>query len=152
MVGKIQRNDFFRPMILAVLVCVVLIAINSNSLLISISGYLYNVQFFYNTLFVFLAISVFLYFVVTFRRNYFLVSPTDFLLIVLPLTLLLIPEPWMSQYRLDVISARSLVIFAAMRVLIFTQPQSMRRMMMFTFGALIYIALNGVFHLRFIYP
>jgi len=149
--GHTKRDDFLRPLLLSIVVCVILTAINSNTLIISIMGQQYGIQHLYNNCFIFLAISIFFYFFITFRKNYFLVSPTDFLLLLLPFLLILVPEPWLSTYKLDIISVRSLVMFAAMRVMIFSQPSSMRKMTLLTIGALIYIILNGLFQLKFLY-
>jgi hypothetical protein len=62
-------------------------------------------------------------FLATARRRSFIFTPSDFLLLASPLAILLLPQEWQAQYKLDLISLRSLVIFMTIRMLYRRRPK-----------------------------
>ncbi len=114
----IKKSDsFFESFIIAISTTILLIANNSNIIWIEIFNNKYNLQEAYNVLFIWLLVSTLLFFIVTFKRKYLVIAPTDFLLAILPLILLLLPVEIQNEYKLNIIALRSLVLFAALRTL-----------------------------------
>ena len=114
----IKKSDsFFESFLIAISTTILLVANNSNIIWIEIFGNKYNLQEAYNWIFIWLLISTLGFFIVTFKRRYLVISPTDFLLAILPLILLLLPIEIQNEYKLNIIALRSLVLFAALRTL-----------------------------------
>ena len=146
-----RKVDFLDSVAIACAATVVLIANNANTIWITWQGQRTNIQFLYNYVFLWLAFSTLLLIVATFRRQYFLVTPSDFLMILLPLMLLLVPEPYRSQHRLNIIGLRSLVLFAAIRTMQKRHRSNVYRLKMLSSGALLYVILVSLFGLRVVY-
>ncbi|MFW7378370.1 MAG: MraY family glycosyltransferase [Oligoflexus sp.] len=146
-----RRDDFLQVLIITLAAAIILAAINSNALKFEVLSKAYKIQPFYNWIFIGLGISSLLYFFVTINRQHLKIGPTDFLLLTIPLVMLLIPEPWRSEYRLGVISARSLVLFAAMRTIAFGYSGVIRRLKLLVCIGLLYISLNGLLGFKFLY-
>jgi UDP-GlcNAc:undecaprenyl-phosphate GlcNAc-1-phosphate transferase len=146
-----QKADFLDSLAIACAATVVLIANNANTIWITWNNQRTNIQFLYNYVFLWLAVSTLLLIVATFRRQYFLVTPSDFLMIILPLLLLLVPEPYRSEHRLNIIGLRSLVLFAALRTMQKRHRANVYRMKMLSSGALLYVILVSLFGLRVVY-
>ena len=143
--------DFLQHFILTIGACVLLAAINLHNLTIHILGNSYSVQFLYNWAYVGLFISSLLHLLVTFRKNYLQVTSTDFLLVIVPLLLVLVPEPWNSKYQLSTISLRGLILFMGMRTLVKRHFFVLRRIKVTLLIALIYILSVSLLQLRFVY-
>lgn len=148
---KSRREDFLQVLIVTIGASIILVAINANALQVSLDNKIYNIQPFYNGIFIALGISSVLYFILTLNRHHLRIGPTDFLLLTIPLVMLLIPEPWRSEYRLATISARCLVLFAAMRTIAFGYHGVIRRLKLLVVIGLVYIAMNGLLGFKFIY-
>ncbi len=95
--------------------------------------------------------STSLYIALTFRRRYFIVTPTDFLMIALPFLLLFVPEPYQTDFKLNIISLRSLVFFISLRVLTRRYQHALRRINFMCAVGLIYVFLVSVCQLRILY-
>jgi UDP-GlcNAc:undecaprenyl-phosphate GlcNAc-1-phosphate transferase len=146
-----RKVDFLDSLAIATAATVVLVANNANSIFITWMGERANIQFIYNYVFLWLAVSTALLVLVTFRRQYFVVTPSDFLMVILPLVLLLVPEPYRSEYRLNIIGLRSLVLFAAIRTMQKRHKGNVYRLKVLSSGALLYVILVSMFGLRVIY-
>ncbi len=146
-----SKVDFLDSVAIASAVTVVLVANNANSIWIIWGGERLNIQFIYNYVFLWLTISTLLFIVITFRRQYFIVTPSDFLMILLPMLLLLVPEPYRSEHRLNVIGLRSLVLFAAIQTMQKRHKGNVYRLKILSSGALLYVLLVSVFGLRVVY-
>jgi len=146
-----KKIDFLDSVAISCAATVVLVANNANSIWIVWNGERANIQFIYNYVFLWLALSTLLLILVTFRRQYFIVTPSDFLMLLLPLVLLLVPEPYRTDYRLNVIGLRSLVLFAAIRTMQKRHKGNVYRLKMLSSGALLYIILVSAFGLRVVY-
>ena len=148
---KMRDVDFLHSLLLAVGATVLLVANNQNYVRIGIEGQQINIQYLYNYSFIFLLLSTIALAVVTFRRNYLMIVPSDFLLVLLPLLLLVIPEPWKSQYKLGIIGMRSLVLFMAIRLLTKRHVRTAYRFRVVCVLALAFVALAGLSGLRVVY-
>lgn len=143
--------SFFEALVIAIAATVLLTANNSNSIWIELLGNKYNLQSFYNGLFIWLISSSVLFFIVTFKRKYLFIAPTDFLLALLPLVLLLLPADVQNEYRLNIIALRSLVLFAALRTLGKRHGKFFYKVHFISIIALAWIALTSLIGLRIIY-
>ena len=145
-----SASDFFPSFILALSSAVLLTANNLKELYVVILGKSYNIHFLYNYIFIFLAVSVLLFIVVSFRRQYLLVTATDFLMITLPLLFLLVPDPYREIYRLNTIGIRSLILFIAIRSVVRRYSRSVFKIRMVTFIALTYVSLRALLGMKFL--
>jgi UDP-GlcNAc:undecaprenyl-phosphate/decaprenyl-phosphate GlcNAc-1-phosphate transferase len=146
-----KQQDFMESFFLSCALAVLLLAINQKDLAIELFATRYSVHFIYNALFNWLLFGTIGFVFLTLRKRYFLISPSDFLVLALPLLLLLAPEPWYSQYKLNIIALRCLVFFMSVRLLIKRRPTITHRIRMVTIVSLTYIALTSLAGLRFIY-
>lgn len=148
----IKKSDsFFESFLIAISTTILLIANNSNIIWIEIFGNKYNLQKAYNSLFIFLLISTLGFFIVTFKRKYLVIAPTDFLLAILPLVLLLLPIEIQNEYKLNIIALRSLVLFAALRTLSKRHGRFFYKVHFICIIALGWIALTTLAELRLVY-
>ncbi|RYE56346.1 MAG: undecaprenyl/decaprenyl-phosphate alpha-N-acetylglucosaminyl 1-phosphate transferase, partial [Sphingobacteriales bacterium] len=152
-ISSFARDDqsFFQSFVISVASAVLLTAINFNTLHISLLDQNYNIQFIYNAIFIILLASTVLYILLTFKRRYFIISPTDFLMIFLPLCLLFTPQSIRTEFNLNVISLRSLIFFVAVRILTRRYPGAFKRVRLMCAIGLLYVFLVSVCKLRIIY-
>jgi UDP-GlcNAc:undecaprenyl-phosphate GlcNAc-1-phosphate transferase len=148
---SVRKDDFLDSLLLSLGALILLIANNTNLMTIEINGHRHVIQNLYNGLFAILIVSTLLLFILTVKRRYFIFNPSDFLLVTLPLIMLLIPEPFKTEYRLDAISLKSIVVFVAIRNMIKRRKQTMFHLRAVTVAALIFVALTGVWGLRIVY-
>jgi UDP-GlcNAc:undecaprenyl-phosphate GlcNAc-1-phosphate transferase len=146
-----ESGNFFQSFLLAISASIVLTAINFNTLSISLMGNIYNVQFVYNYAFICLLLVTVIYMIISLRKQELVVTPTDFLMLFLPFLYLMVPEPYRSDYRLNIISLRSLVLFLAIRVITKRQEAILWRIRTVTFFALVYIVFVALLDLKFVY-
>ncbi len=146
-----SRDDFMHSALVALTAIVILLAVNYNVMAVQLEGKRFPLQLYYNRLYVGFSISLALYLVPLLFKRYFIATPTDFLLVFISLLILIIPEPWQSEYRLSVISARSLVLFIALRTFVFSHSSVIRRCKLATLVSLCYVALNGLLQFRILY-
>lgn len=148
----IKKSDsFFESFIIAISTTILLIANNSNIIWIEIFNNKYNLQEAYNLLFIWLLISTLCFFIVTFKRKYLVIAPTDFLLAILPLILLLLPIEIQNEYKLNIIALRSLVLFAALRTLSKRHASFFYKVHFICIIALGWIVLTTLAGLRLVY-
>lgn len=146
-----SNGDFVESLLLAIGCAILLASYNLQPIWVELQGVPYNVQFIYNYIFIILGISTLVLIFVTFRRQYLIVTPTDFLMLVFPLLLLLVPNPYRDEYRLNVIGVRSFILFFAMQTTIKRHRQTLRRFRLVILLALIYVSLISIFGMRIIY-
>ncbi len=146
-----RSQDFIDAACLALAAMVLLIVNNSNLMSIEWLGNRVSIQPIYNALFGFLAISTLALFIVTAKKRYLLVKPSDFLFLTIPLVLLLIPEPMRSEYKINVISLRSIIIFASVRTLASRSGHVLTKIKGVALAALIFVYLAGVYGLKIVY-
>ena len=145
------RGDFMDSLILSIGALILLVANNQNSMMIEIMGQRLSIQGLYNGLFITLFVSTAILLIVTAKARYFLFTPSDFLLVTLPMILLLVPEPFRSQYRLDIICLRSLIVFMALRSIMKRRHLATYHIRLVTVVALMYVVMTSVFAMRVIY-
>ncbi|WP_397599750.1 glycosyltransferase family 4 protein [Silvanigrella sp.] len=146
-----KSYSFFESFLIAISSTILLTANNSNIIWIEILGNKYNLQEAYNILFIWLIISTLGFFVVTFKRKYLVIAPTDFLLAILPLILLLLPADIQNEYKLNIIALRSLVLFAALRTLSKRHEMFFYKIHFICIIALAWVALITLAGLRIVY-
>lgn len=146
-----KRDEFIDVICIATASVVLLVANNTNNMMVAWQGERLNIHWIYNSLFYGVFISSILLFLVTAKKRYFVFKSSDFLLAVLPLLLLLIPDPYKSELRLDIISLRSVVVFIALRTLAKRKNYVMTHVKGVTLVALGFVFLAGVCGLRIIY-
>lgn len=146
-----EKDSFFQSFVISIASTVLLTAINFNTLHVSFLGTVYNIQYLYNAIFILLLGSTLLYILLTLRRRYFVITPTDFLMISLPFCLLFVPEPYQTEFKLNIISLRSLIFFIAVRVLTRRYVGGFRRVKFMCGIGLLYVLLVSVCGLRIIY-
>ena len=150
-VFKTNAGDFFNSVAFTLGVIVLLVANNQHPIAVQLNGKVVEIQSWYNNLFLWLSGSTILVFVLTFRRRYLIFSPSDFLILILPLSLLLVPEPYRSQYHVDIIALRSLVLFGGVHLLIRRQATVLNKIRFVMVIALAFVAAMGVFGMRFMH-
>lgn len=145
---KRSTNDFSDSLIISIGTFVLLIANNQNEIQLGLLGQRVSIQFLYNAIFITLFLSTASMVLLTIKRNYLIFSPSDFLLATLPLLLLVIPEPVRSEYRLDIIALRSLIVFMALRAMVRKRNLAMRKLRVVNAFALSYVLAVSLLGLR----
>jgi UDP-GlcNAc:undecaprenyl-phosphate GlcNAc-1-phosphate transferase len=130
---------------------VILVVNNLNPMTISWEGRPLAIHGLYNSLFVLLFVSSLLLFLTTAKRRSLIFTPSDFLLLAIPLMILLLPKEWQAQYKLDLISLRSLVIFMTMRVLYRRRPKHLGSLKLACLGSLTWVYLVAAHGFRILY-
>jgi len=148
---KTDAGDFLNSVVFTLGAVVLLVANNQHPIAVQLDGEVVEMQRLYNGLFLWLSGSTILVFVLTFRRRYLIFSPSDFLILVLPLSLLLVPEPYRSQYHVDIIAMRSLVLFGGVHLLIRRQATVLNKIRFVMVIALAFVAAMGVMGMRFVH-
>jgi UDP-GlcNAc:undecaprenyl-phosphate GlcNAc-1-phosphate transferase len=148
---KTKQDDFLNSFVFLVCVVTLLMSNNQHVILIQFNGKPVELNGLYNSLFGWLALTTALIFIATFRRRYLIFSPSDFLMLVFPLVLLLIPEPYRSTYHIDAIVLRSLVLFLAIHILTRRQKSISAKIRVVLVNALLFVGTMGVFGLRVAY-
>ncbi len=150
-VFRTNSGDFFNSVVFTLGVLVLLVANNQHPIAVQLNGRVVEIQSWYNSLFLWLSGSTMLVFVLTFRRRYLIFSPSDFLILILPLSLLLVPEPYRTQYHADIIALRSLILFGGVHLLMRRQATVMNKIRFVMVVALAFVGAMGVFGLRFVH-
>lgn len=145
------KDDFIESLILSIGAGVLLTTMNQKGMWIELAGERYNVRSIYNGMFVFLFFSTLLFSIATIRRKYFITTPSDFLVLTLPLLFFLVPEPYNSEYHMNIISLRCLVIFVVLRTLARRRKKYITQVRVVTTFALCYFVATSVLGLRIIY-
>lgn len=148
---RTNKGDFLDSMILSMGAGILFIANNQKALAVEMLGVRYNIQYVYNAIFIGLFCSVFVFILVTIRKKYFITTPSDFLLVTLPLILLMVPEPYQSQYFLNNIALRCLILFLVMRCLVRTKRLVIHRIKLVTCLGLMYVAMTSLLNFRILF-
>lgn len=148
---KLKNDSFFLSAFLSIASVVLLLANNANQIFIEISGVKYSLQLAYNFIFIWLAISTTCFSLFTFKRKYLIFSPTDFLLLIVPLLFLLFPKEYQEQYKLSIVSLRSLVVFFTIRSMISFNGPVLAKMRLVIFASLCVVVMISLFKLRLVY-
>ncbi len=146
-----RGSVFFDSFAISAASVVILVVNNLNPMTIAWEGERLAIHGLYNGLFVGLFVSSFLLFLATAKRRSFIFTPSDFLLLAIPLGILLLPKGWQAQYKLDLISLRCLVIFMAMRVLYRRKPKHIGNLKIACLGALIWVYMVAAHGVRVLY-
>ena len=144
-------DDFFDSICVALAATVLLVANNANTMMVEWRGTRVSIHPIYNASFVLLLVSTLLLFITTAKKRYFIFKPSDFLFAAIPLILLLVPEPFMTEYRINIISLRSIVVFMAVRTLAKRKTYVIAHIKGVTLIALGFVFLAGVYGLRIVY-
>lgn len=143
-------TDFVYSFILSFGVLLLLISNNTKQISVVILGEKYSMMAIYNIIFILLTISILLYILFTFQKKYLLITPTDFLAIVFPLALILMPNSFSLKWNLNVIAIRSIIFFVAIRVMIKTHPDFLNRIQLIIIISLAFLFLTGALGMRFV--
>ncbi len=146
-----QKFDLVHGLSVTVAAVAVLIANNLNPISIEILNQRTSIQPFYNFIFIFLLVSSVLLFLVTFKRRYFLFTASDFLMIGLPLLMLVVPQPYQSMYKLDIIALRAVILFLSIRLMERRRTLATGRMMRVIWVASLFVAIAGLCSARIVY-
>jgi UDP-GlcNAc:undecaprenyl-phosphate GlcNAc-1-phosphate transferase len=146
-----RQPDFVLSTILSIAAGVILLANNFNQIYVELAGQRYNVQGLYNAAFIWLLVSTCGLLLFSFRRRYLLVTPTDFLMLILPLTLLLVPDPYRSQFNLNAISLRAWVLFLSLRFMARRTSNFSEKVRLVMMASLALISLISLGGLRVVY-
>ena len=144
-------DDFFDSICVALAATVLLVANNANTMMVEWRGTRVSIHPIYNASFVLLLVSTLLLFITTAKKRYFIFKPSDCLFAAIPLILLLVPEPFMTEYRINIISLRSIVVFMAVRTLAKRKTYVIAHIKGVTLIALGFVFLAGVYGLRIVY-
>jgi UDP-GlcNAc:undecaprenyl-phosphate GlcNAc-1-phosphate transferase len=147
----IRGSVFFDSFAICAAAVVILVVNNLNPMTIAWEGRPYSIHSGYNALFIVLLISSALLFMATAKRRSFIFTPSDFLLLTIPLAILLLPKSLQEHYKLDLISLRSLVIFMAMRVLYRRRPKHIGNLKLACLLALVWVYLVAEHGVRVLY-
>ena len=147
----IRGSVFFDSFAVCAAAVVILVVNNLNPMTIAWEGQPYSIHSGYNALFIALFVSSLLLFIATAKRRSFVFTPSDFLLLTIPLAILLLPKGLQEQYKLDLISLRSLVIFMAMRVLYRRRPKHIGNLKLACLLALVWVYLVAEHGVRILY-
>jgi UDP-GlcNAc:undecaprenyl-phosphate GlcNAc-1-phosphate transferase len=147
----IRGSVFFDSFAICAAAVVILVVNNLNPMTIAWEGRPYSIHGGYNALFIALFISSLLLFIATAKRRSFVFTPSDFLLLTIPLAILLLPKGLQEHYKLDLISLRSLVIFMAMRVLYRRRPKHIGNLKLACLLALVWVYLVAEHGVRVLY-
>lgn len=150
-ISRQHQNDFFESLSISAGAIVLLVANNINPIMIEFAGQRMSIQHIYNGLFLFLFASTLLLLFVTFKKRYFVFTPSDFLLVTIPLIMLVAPETYRTEYRLDIICLRSLVVFMCVRTMVKRRRQSLYNIKAVTLFALVVVMLTGIWGMRLVY-
>ena len=146
-----KRGDFLNSLVFVISAQVLLVANNQKQVLVELNGQVVALNALYNGMFAWLAASTLVIMIMTFRRRYLIFSASDFLIVLLPLALLLVPEPYRSYYFVDIIALKGLILFAAVQLLMRRQSSVSGKIRMVLLNALALVTAMGVFGLRVIY-
>lgn len=147
----IRGSVFFDSFAVCAAAVVILVVNNLNPMTIAWEGRPYSIHSGYNALFIALFVSSLLLFIATAKRRSFIFTPSDFLLLTIPLAILLLPKSLQEHYKLDLISLRSLVIFMAMRVLYRRRPKHIGNLKLACLLALVWVYLVAEHSVRILY-
>lgn len=146
-----KQPEFVLSTILSIAAGVILLSNNFNEIYVELAGQRYSVQGLYNATFVLLLISICGLLLFSFRRRYLLVTPTDFLMLILPLTLLMVPDPYRSQFHLNTISLRAWVLFLSLRFMARRTSNFTEKVRLVMIASLLMISLISLGGLRVVY-
>lgn len=152
-IGRIGKaaGDFFRSIIVCLCAGILLTLVNVNELILEVSGIRYSVQMVYNSIFIALFFVSVAYFLINLTRRALVITPSDFLILVVPLILLLVPEPYLSILRFKTISLRAFVVFFSVRLLVRRRKESIRRLSLVLGFGLVFLVLVGLLNVRLVY-
>lgn len=145
------KNDFIDILIVSMGAIILLIANNSHEVKVILIDKTYSIHILYNFIFIFLGISAVLFIILTFKKQYLLTSPTDFLLLILPLLLLLAPQPFNQKYNLTLISLRSLVLFLSLMTTLKVDKKLMEKFRTVIAFSLLYVFFTGFLGMKILY-
>ena len=146
-----RGSVFFDSFAISCASLVILTVNNLNPMTIQWEGQPLQIHTLYNGLFTFIFFSSAALFLATVRRRSIIFTPPDFLLATIPLLILLLPRDWQSQYKLDIISLRCLVILMAIRVLSKRKPRYVSSLKFTCVAALGWVYLVAVHGVRILY-
>ncbi len=146
-----QRVDFLNSLVFVMSSLVLLVANNMHEVLVVLNGQMVSMAGVYNALFGWLVGSTAVIFVLTFRRKYLIFSASDFLIVLFPIALLMVPEPFRSDYKVETIALRSLVLFMAVQFLARRKAGVWRQIRFVLVNALILVVAMGIFGFKIVY-
>jgi len=150
-VFQFWKNDFIDILIVSLGAIILLIANNSHMVQIILSGKTYSIQSLYNFLFIALSVSTILFLILTFKKQYLQTSPTDFLLLILPLLLLLTTPSFNQKYNLTIISLRSFVLFLSLMTTFKVDQKLTEKFRTIIAFSLLYVFFTGFLGMKIVY-
>ena len=146
-----KKNDFFETVVIAICCITLLIANNHRILQVGFQGSIYHINDLYNFLFIFLAASTSMFVLFTLKRKYLILTPSDFLMALIPLLMLLSPQHIIQEYYLDIISLRCFIVFIAYKALEKRRRSSNRHLKLAFIFSLAYIASVSLLGFKIMY-
>lgn len=143
-----NNSDAFATTPVLLGIFLILIAINQSPLSIRSGKELISVQVYYNLLFYALVPLFLLQSIFSFRRKYLIVNALDFLVIGIPILILLLPENIVSQYKLNVVGLRALVLLPIISWFAKKSKYSFEKIEMVTVFSLVFVLLFAFFNVR----
>lgn len=111
----LKSCSFLSACILVMISSLLFVMTNLDSVTVSLFSLHFKLRLIYNFVFLLLFLSTFLLSSIKIRRG-FVITPTDILLILAPLLILMMPNTWENEYGLRVMIMRGLVLFGALRI------------------------------------
>lgn len=143
-----NRPVFIDSVTVALTGAILLIVNNMDPLVVSVLGKAYQLNIFYNSLFIFLFLSSAGYLLLTIKKTDLVITATDFALAAVPITLMLAPEQYKSVFNLGTIYLKSLVLMFGIRVIAREHSQFLYRLRLVSAAALIYIIMVALFDFK----
>jgi len=150
--GFTGSSDLLHAFFLSAGSVLLLASNNAKNIVIIMYGQRHSVHDIYNAIFIVLAISTILFLLFTFRKKYLIITPTDFLLVSMPMLILLLPDV-KNQYSeiINIVAIRSLVLFTAIRTLVRSETDFGGRLQMIIMISLLYLFLTGALGMKVVY-
>ncbi|MDH4263702.1 MAG: undecaprenyl/decaprenyl-phosphate alpha-N-acetylglucosaminyl 1-phosphate transferase [Spirochaetia bacterium] len=145
------KNDFIDILFVSLGALVLLIANNSHEVKVILNESTYSIQNLYNVIFIFLTVSTLLFLLLTFKKQYLKTSPTDFLILILPLLLLVAPNSFNQKYNLTVISLRSMVLFLSIMTAYKVDKKLMEKFKTVIAFSLLYVFFTGYLGMKILF-
>lgn len=110
-----QSCSFLSACIIVIISTLSFLISNLDAVLIDFFSIELKLRTIYNLIFLFLFLSMIVLSSVKIRRGFF-ITPTDVLLILAPLLILMLPNTWENEYGLRIMVMRGLVLFGSLRI------------------------------------
>lgn len=105
----------FSSCILVIISTMIFAISSSDNITVSLLTTQFKLKIIYNVIFMLLFLTTAFLCSTKIKRKYFVITPTDILLILVPTLILMMPDTWAHDYGLRLIIVRGLILFGALR-------------------------------------